>query len=75
MVVHGFRQGCARDCKCCSQNMNNDYPSRKDFIEARKGLTSCSKGFKSRNIARKVLIEARKDFDSDVGHNRCVRTK
>ena len=70
MVAQGFRQGRARDC---SQNMNSQQPSRKDFIEARKGLTWYSNGFTHWHTARKVLFEARKGFDSHIDHNPCMR--
>ena len=74
MIAQRCCQGRARDCICCSQNMNNLYPSRNNLIEARKGLTWYSNGLKRRHTARKVLFEARKDFDGDVGQNLCMRT-
>ena len=42
MVAQGFRQVRARDFLWYSQDVKKQRPSRKDFIEARKGFSWCA---------------------------------
>ena len=42
MVAQGFRQGRARDFLWYSHDVKKQRPSRKDFIEARKGFSWCA---------------------------------